>query len=65
MRPLSGVRMPAMHLRVTDLPLPEAPKKAVIKLSDSNLTFKVKPPKSFSISTNRLISSLLSFLQTY
>ena len=57
MRPRSGVMMPAMHLRVTLLPQPEAPSRAMVPWPVSNFERRVKLPSFFSISTIRLTGS--------
>ena len=54
MRPRSGCSIPAMHLRVMLLPLPEGPSRPSTPPSDSNRTWRKKPPRSFSMSTRRL-----------
>ncbi len=53
MWPRSGVTMPAMHLSVMLLPLPEAPSRASVSFSAANAIFSVKPGSRFSMSTTR------------
>ena len=56
MWPSSGVSMPAMHLRVTLLPQPEAPSTPVTApLSVSKAASRRKGPKSLCMSTDSLI----------